>query len=80
MLLLLLQQLATKSINYIGQPQKNQKIKKEISTEASALVGFKTGYGPGARFSKVPKNHIRKTPTRLFCKDGLFICCKGNKN
>ena len=23
---------------------------------------------------------IRKTPTRLLCKAGLFICCKGNKN
>ena len=38
--------------------------------------------GPGARFSKVPKtfraqNAIRKTPTRLFCKAGLFVCCKG---
>ena len=32
----------------------------------------------GARFSKVPKTFlarkaIRKTPTRLFCKAGLFI-------
>ena len=36
----------------------------------------------GARFTKVPKTFrarkvIRKTPTRLFCKAGLFICCKG---
>ena len=23
---------------------------------------------------------IRKTPTRLFCKAGLFMCCKGSKN
>ena len=40
---------------------------------------------PGARFSKVPRTFrarkaIRKTTTRLFCKAGLFICCKGNKN
>ena len=40
---------------------------------------------PGARFSKVPKTFrfrkaIRKTPTRLFCKAGLFICCEGDKN
>ena len=39
----------------------------------------------GARFSKVPQTFrsrraIRKTPTRSFCKAGLFICCKGNKN
>ena len=40
---------------------------------------------PGARFSKVPnlfraRKAIRKTPTRLFGKAALFICCKGNKN
>ena len=40
---------------------------------------------PGARFSKVLKpfrarKAIHKTPTRLFCEAGLFICCKGNKN
>ena len=40
---------------------------------------------PGMRFSKDPKTlrarkAIRKTPTRLFCKAGLFICCIGNKN
>ena len=40
---------------------------------------------PGARFSKVPKafrvrKAIRKTWVCLFCKAGLFICCKGNKN
>ena len=43
------------------------------------------GLGPGARFSKVPKpfrarKAIHKSPTRLFCEAGLFICCKGNKN
>ena len=40
---------------------------------------------PGVRFSKDPKTlrarkAIRKTPTRLFYKAGLSICCKGNKN
>ena len=40
---------------------------------------------PGAPFSKVPRTFrarktIRKTTTCLFCKAGLFICCKGNKN
>ena len=40
---------------------------------------------PGACFSKVPKTFrarkaIRKTTTSLFCKAGLFIRCKGNKN
>ena len=41
-------------------------------------------FSPGVRFSKDPKTlrerkAIRRTPTRLFCKAGLFICCKGNK-
>ena len=40
---------------------------------------------PGARFSKVPRTFrarkaIRKTTTCSFCKAGLLICCKGNKN
>ena len=40
---------------------------------------------PGARFSKVPttfraRKASRKTTTCLFCKAGLFICCKGSKN
>jgi len=40
---------------------------------------------PGVRFSKDPKTlrarkPIRKTPTRLLCNSGRFICCKGNKN
>ena len=39
----------------------------------------------GARFSKVPwtfrvRKAIRKFTTCLFCKTGLFICCKENKN
>ena len=39
----------------------------------------------GAHFSKVPRTFrarkaIRKTTTCLFCKAGLLICCKGNKN
>jgi len=41
--------------------------------------------GSGARFSKVTQTFRarkvnRETPTPLFCKDGLHICCKGNKN
>ena len=40
---------------------------------------------PGGRFSKVPRTFrtrkaIRKTTTCLFCKTGLLICCKRNKN
>ena len=40
---------------------------------------------PAVRFSKDPKTlrarkAIRKTPTRLLCKAGVLICCKGNKN
>ena len=42
-------------------------------------------WAPGARFSKVPRTFrarkaICKTTTCLFCKAGLSICCKGNKN
>ena len=40
---------------------------------------------PGARFTKVLRTFrfqkpIRKTPTCLFCKAGLFTCCKGVEN
>ena len=27
-----------------------------------------------------PRKAIRKTPTRLLCLAGLFICCRGNGN
>ena len=41
--------------------------------------------GSGARFLKVPKTFrarkaIGKTPIRLFCEAGLFICCRANQN
>ena len=40
---------------------------------------------PGSCFSKAPKTFrarkaIRKTPSRVFCRAGLFICCIGNQN
>ena len=66
-----------------------QKDKFNCKIRSSAIIvpwlNFFSCYGPGARFSKVPKTFrarkaIRKTPTSLFCKAGLFICCKGNKN
>ena len=46
---------------------------------------FSQCFGPGACFSKVPNTFrapiaIRKTPTHLFCKADLFICCKRNKS
>ena len=50
------------------------------------LMGFAGQvHRPVACFSEVPKifrapKAICKTPTRLFFKAGLFICCKGNKN
>ena len=39
----------------------------------------------GARVLKVPRTFrarkaMRKTPTSLFCKVSLLICCKGNRN
>ena len=36
---------------------------------------FHLSKSSGARFSK-----SRKTTTCLFCKAGLFICCKGSNN
>ena len=49
------------------------------------VASYRHQKSPGARFSKVPRTFragkaIRKTTTCLFCKAGLFICCKGNKN
>ena len=43
------------------------------------------GWGPGARFMKVPRTFrarkaIRKITTCSFCKADIFTCCKGNKN
>ena len=56
----------------VGHSSRFHKLRQKIQT-------------PGVRFSKDPKTllapkAIRKTPTRLFCKAGLFICCKGYKN
>ena len=58
---------------------------KRTGSFQSSLLSLILFYSPGARFSKVPKTFwarkaIPKTATRLFCKAGLFICCKGNKN
>ena len=59
-------------------------IVNEVATVLHTLRAYVTCAFPWARFSKVPKTFwarkaIRKTATRLFCKAGLFICCKGNK-
>ena len=50
-----------------------------------AAFETKTVLKAGARFLKVQRTFrarkaIRKTTTCLFCKAGLLICCKGNKN
>ena len=43
-------------------------------------------WAPGVRGSQKNLKSLRarkansKTPTHLFCKAGLFVCCKGNKN
>ena len=61
------------------------------SSWATRPTGSWSIWGPGfeswsgARFSKVPRTFraqkaICKSTTCLFCKAGLFICCKGNKN
>ena len=49
------------------------------------FIIFGTPRASGARFTKVPttfraRKAIRQTPTRLFFKACLIICCKGNKN
>ena len=49
------------------------------------LLWKKGSSGPWARFSKVPRTFrarkaIRKSTSCLFCKTGLFVCCKGSKN
>ena len=56
-----------------------------ISLATRSNLGLSRNGPPGARFSKVPnffraRKAIRKTPTRLFGKAALFICCKGNNN
>ena len=51
----------------------------------SGIYVFRRKRTTGSRFSKVPRifrarKAIRKTTTYLFCKAGLLICSKGNKN
>ena len=57
----------------------------KLKTRKLTATAFLHLWSTGARFLKVPRTFrarkaIRKTTTRLFCKAGLFICCKGNKN
>ena len=55
-----------------------------MAFRARQVLGTFESRAPGACFSKGPKafrvrKAIRKTPAHLFCKVGLFRCCKGNK-
>ena len=64
---------------HCGDYQSHVDVKYEHSLLKAMLLT------PGARFSKVPRTFrarkaIRNSTTCLFCKAGLFICCKGNKN
>ena len=64
---------------HYGDYQSHVDVKYEHSLLKAMLLP------PGARFSKVPRTFrarkaIRNSTTCLFCKPGLFICCKGNKN
>ena len=57
----------------------------DFDSDQLIFVWTRLSVVPGARFSKVPRTFrarkaIRKTATCLFCKAGLFICCRGNKN
>ena len=71
----------------IGVPEETtlgeeKRINNKLDPHDNAESGNRT---PGARFSKVTRTFrarkaSRKTTTCLFCKAGLFICCKGNKN
>ena len=65
--------------------QNKQVVLLKMAFRARKVLGTFEKRAPGARFSKVPKTFrvrkaIRKTPNRLFCKAGLFICYKGNTN
>ena len=62
-----------------------QVVDLRVAFRVREVLGTFEKRAPGTRFSKVPRTFrarkaIRKTTTRLFCKAGLFICCKGNKN
>ena len=65
--------------------QNKQVVILQMAFRARKVLGTFEKRAPGARFSKVPttlrvRKAIRKTMTCLFCKAGLLICCKGNKN
>ena len=80
------------NFNYVGvatvkrKEQKEERMKgKKKGKERKYEESKKKRGRPGARFSKVPRTFrarkaIRKTTNCLFCKAGLLICCKENKN
>ena len=54
-----------------------EKEAKGNSEMAYCVITFDSHQGPVSRKSR---KAILETPTRLFCKAGLFICCKESKN
>ena len=79
--------------SWFGQPKYKTLLIKGIlrcigfcfSTHRFSFFFFFLTCQSGSRLLKVPKTFrarkaIRRTPTLLFCKAGLFIRCKGNKN
>ena len=77
-------QVITDLTNHLKRFQLRSKVDISQGAEYESWLIFSPS-GAGARFSKVPRTFrarkaIRKTTTCFFCKAGLFICCKGNKN
>ena len=65
--------------------KESQGFRLSLRTSYYCLVELPVIVNRASRFSKVPRTFrarkaIRKTTTYLFCKAGLLICCKGNKN
>ena len=84
---MLLKQMRKKDLNGILQ----YRCSAAAAEPPARPTGSWSIWGPGfescsgARFSKVPRTFrarkaICKCTTCLFCKAGLFICCKRNKN
>ena len=68
------------------EPQRREDLKGFVVPEirSKSFATFEK-QAPGVRFSKDSKTlrarkAIRKTPTRLFSKAGLFIFCEGSKS
>ena len=67
------------------EPRRREDITGIVDPEIGPKVSGLLRNGPQGPVSRKSRKlrirkAIRKTPTRLFCKAGPLICCKGNKN